>query len=650
MLLPREKQIVELLYSSKKIFTTSELASAMQISSRTIKEDLKKIRLELTDSGCEIKTKPGKGVWLDFTPKGKKYLNGLMLKSDNASSILHETRKYFIALQILDSSNFISMESISESLYVSKGTVVNDINKLEPLFESFQLELERAVKYGIRIIGTERQIRIAKAHIVRKIVVYQGNEMVKKLQPLFGDIDLKAISELIQTAENKFDFILSDTSYINLLIHTALIVERIKKGYICNQCEVDLFKDHDSREWAITNYFRVELTGIFNIFLLKGDVDYLYMNIIGSKYQDRSIFANNDVAQIRKISPGTFDGVQEIIREVDAIYGEDLCHDDSFMCAIFIHINAMFTRLMNSINLENPLRGRIKRDLTYEYEIATHISSLLKRDYYFDLSDDDICDLTLYVGAAIKRKNARMKALNPTVVIVCGSGMSTSQFVEAKLKLYFPHLVVKDILPLSRVSSLNRGSQDLIISTVPLELPGLNIISISPMLGNEDINKISDFFNPYRKIISPNKSKFAHLLSKLSDSILIIQCDCRSKEEVIRLLGTRMNHEGYVDEGYIDSVFKRENLSNTAIGDGFAIPHSFAGHVVNEGIGLMVLKKPITWGKEKVRVVFMIALDPDGQDSLKDIFEEMTNITSDYAIIDKLFESQSYNEFVGILS
>lgn len=55
--------------------------------------------------------------------------------------------------------------------------------------------------------------------------------------------------------------------------------------------------------------------------------------------------------------------------------------------------------------------------------------------------------------------------------------------------------------------------------------------------------------------------------SSLHSEIAMFDCDLKSKEEVIHLLGSRMITEGYVDEGFIDSVFERENLSETALGN-----------------------------------------------------------------------------------
>ena len=109
------------------------------------------------------------------------------------------------------------------------------------------------------------------------------------------------------------------------------------------------------------------------------------------------------------------------------------------------------------------------------------------------------------------------------------------------------------------------------------------------------------------------------MVSHIKENICFFKCDCRSREEVITLLGTRLIMQKYVDEGFIESVLKRENLAPTSIGDGFAIPHSFKGHIVKPGIGFMTLKKPIQWGEEKVQMILMIALDPKNKDSFRSI-------------------------------
>lgn len=647
MLLPRERQILELLYMGHKNYTTAQIASLLQMSSRTIKNDIKKIKNELEGTGCMIHTKTGKGIWLEYTHEGQEYLENILNPNENASSFLPETRKYYIALELLRHDHYISMESVSEKLFVSKGTIMNDVNKLIDFFDNYQLKLEKSVKYGIIIKGTELKKRIAEAAVLCKIVVDQSYQVLERLQPFFVNVQLQMIGKMIMDAEEQFELVISDHSYINFILQIAIMVEHLFQGKICDQVD-GMIKDR-SLEWEVTQFFMKRIKNELDIELSNNDCHYIYMNVEGLKYQNKSIYQNRCIENIRKISPDTFDGIIEILREVDSVYGEDLSEDDEFITSLFIHLNALFARLLNSIYLENPLKKSIKSDLAYEYEISTYISQLLTREHYCLLKEDDICDLALYVGASLKRKKANTLNKNPTVVIVCGSGMSTSQFLEAKINLTFPRVVIKDTIPLLKAYDLKKEDQDFVISTVPLQLDDIDVINVSPMLEEKDMELLDRKLKSINGNYEVQSGLYSQLVSSIKENICFFKCDCRSKEEVIHLMSTRLMSQKYVDDGFIESVLKRENLAPTSIGDGFAIPHSFKGHVIKPGIGFMTLKKPIQWGEEKVQMVLMIALDPNNKEPFKLIFGQLATLTKDVERVQKILEANNYKEFLKAL-
>ena len=130
----------------------------------------------------------------------------------------------------------------------------------------------------------------------------------------------------------------------------------------------------------------------------------------------------------------------------------------------------------------------------------------------------------------------------------------------------------------------------------------------------------------------------------IHEEITVLSCDLKSKEEVIELLGGRMCREGYADEGYVGSVFDRESISDTSVGNSVAIPHAFGGHILKQGIGLMTLQKPIAWGEEKVQLIFMLALNPNGEINVQDIFGELLDLTKDYKSIENILKARKYSE------
>ncbi|GLC29577.1 BglG family transcription antiterminator [Clostridium omnivorum] len=642
MLLARERKILVLLYGKKRKFTTNELANALHVSPRTIKTDIKRIMEELEEgnTGCTINTKTGLGIWITYDEKGRQYLDNLLMNGDNYSYISPETRKYYVALKLLDADDYISMESIAESMYVSKGTIVNSINELTPTFEKIGLVLEKKVKYGMRVLGEEGKLRIARAYVIRKLVSNQGNYISSKLQPFFEKINLEKINDIIQEAEKKIEFILSDTSYSELVIQLAIVVKRILKGKSCT-IEEDINKYAGKKELGITQYISSRLEEEFQIKLSDGDKSYLLINLLGINAQNETQMIDENSSNIEDLDPTKLKDMEEILQETGKVYNENLINDEMLKCALFMHLNAMFNRLRHQIRLENCIRHMVKEELVYEVEVASYMARLISERFNIELGENEICDIAMYLGASLERERAQKCMHKPQIVVVCGSGLGTSQFIEARLTRMFPNIIITKILPIALAKTeIKPGEQDFVVSTVPLILEGVDVISISPVLTENDVSAIGRRLNPDKvNILAESREKYSNLFGLMNEKISIFKCDCKSKEEVISLLGNRLLHEKYVDEGYTESAFKRERLAPTSIGDNFAVPHAFEGHVLKKGIGLMTLKKPIMWGNEKVQIVLMLSLDAKSQDLFKSVFTELADITKDTEAIAKILSA-----------
>lgn len=642
MLLARERKILVLLFSKKRKFTTNELASTLHVSPRTIKTDIKRINEELNEQnvGCTINTKTGQGIWITFDDKGRQYLDNLLMNGEDVSFILPENRKYYVALRLLDAENYISMESIAESIYVSKGTIVNSINELTPTFEKMGVVLEKKVKHGMRVIGTEEQLRITRAYFIRKMVSNQGNYISSKLQPFFEEINLEKINNIIQDAEKKLEFILADNAYSELVIQLAIIVKRIQKGKNCT-IEEELNKNNTKKELNITQYISERLEEEFEIKLSDGDRSYLMMNLLGVNTRNEAKINEENLRNIDESDSTDLKIWEGILRETGDMYCENLVNDNMLKGALYMHLKAMFNRLRHQIHLENSMKRMVKGELVYEVEVASYMARLISERFNIELGENEICDIAIYLGASLERKKAKNSISSPRVAVVCDSGLGTSQFIEARLIRMFPKITLTNIFPTKQAKTeIKPENQDFVISTVPLVLEGIDVINVSPMLTENDVMVIDTKLNPDKaSIITTNKEKYPNLFGLINERISIFKCDCISREEVISLMGNRLLHEKYVDEGFTQSAFKREQLSPTSIGDCFAVPHAFEGHVLRNGIGLMTLKKPIMWGNEKVQIVFMLSLDASAQNLFKSVFTELAEITKDSVAISKILSA-----------
>lgn len=636
---PREKKLLELLANDSRVYTTAQLADLLHVSAKTIKKDIKNIKEELKDSGCELICQTGKGVWLTYTDGGNTFIRNLFNDLGQINSDIPENRKYHVLLKLLQAPSYLSMESIADTLYVSKGTVVNDINEIIPFVEKHGLLIEKKAKYGVRVSGKESRIRITQCAVIRRLVMLQGNSLLEKLEPFFARSNVQIISSILHEMEDDYGFTFADLSYAEMVVNLAITIERIQQGNFCSPTEVELDGYKRKIQWTIAGYLARKLEQVFCVTMDEREQAYLTMNLLGAKLQNR--YAENSIFVFEEQDSRRLDGIMKAAEE---LYHEDILGDQLLRNTLYTHLEGMFNRLDYKIHLDNPMKQMVKDELAYEFEIATYIAGLITEQFGNSLGDDEICDIALYLGASFERRKVSNSSVAPTVVIACGTGMGTSLFFEARFKRIFPDVTIRRVLPISRIrEGLKQETLDCVISTVPLTLDGIDVIQVSPVLSDRDIDVLRNALYPAkRENIVSGKHCYPKLSAMLNDRITILNCDCRTAEEVIGLLGQRMKQERYVDSGFIESVLKREKLAPTSIGGTIAIPHAFEGHVIKPGVGLMTLRKPIIWGEERVQIVLMLAVDAGCRDMFRDIFDELADIIKNPAIIRQLIEAEQF--------
>jgi len=638
-MLPREKKLLELLAKDGRVYTTAQLADLLHVSAKTIKKDIKNVKEELKASGCELISQTGKGVWLTYTDGGNAFIRNLFNDLGQINSDIPENRKYHVLLKLLQAPSYLSMESIADTLYVSKGTIVNDVNEIMPFVEKQGLLIEKKAKYGVRISGKESRIRITQCAVIRRLVRFHGNNLMEKLELFFERSNLQIICSILHEMEDDYGFTFADLSYAEMIVSLAITIERIQQGNFCSPTEGELEGYRRKTQWIIAGYLARKLEQMFRVTMDEREQAYLTMNLLGAKLQNR--FAENSTLAFEGQESRRLDGIMKAAEE---LYHEDILGDQLLRNTLYMHLEGMFNRLDYQIHLDNPMKQMVKDELAYEFEIATYIAGLITEQFGNSLGDDEICDIALYLGASFERRRVYDSSVAPTVVIACGTGMGTSLFFEARFKRIFPDVTIRRVLPISRIrEELGQETLDCVISTVPLTLDGIDVIQVSPVLNDRDIDILrSALYSIKRENTVTGRQCYPKLSAMLNDKITILKCDCRTAEEVIGLLGQRMKQEGFVDSGFIGSVLKREKLAPTSIGGTIAIPHAFEGHVIKTGVGLMTLRKPIIWGEERVQIVLMLAVDAGCRDMFRDIFDELADIIKNPAVIRQLIEADKF--------
>ena len=140
----------------------------------------------------------------------------------------------------------------------------------------------------------------------------------------------------------------------------------------------------------------------------------------------------------------------------------------------------------------------------------------------------------------------------------------------------------------------------------------------------------------------------------LAKESIMLNGSPKSKDDAIRQMAELMAKSGKINDkqAYIDGLFKREEESTTAVGEGIAIPH-YKGNAVNKpGLAAMVIPNGVDFDSadgEPVYIIFAIAA-PDTKENVHlDVLSNLSVLMMDEGFIDNLKKARSIDEFLSVI-
>ncbi|MDU5949782.1 MAG: PTS sugar transporter subunit IIA, partial [Paenibacillus macerans] len=105
-----------------------------------------------------------------------------------------------------------------------------------------------------------------------------------------------------------------------------------------------------------------------------------------------------------------------------------------------------------------------------------------------EVPDEEIGFLVMHFGASIERLNQLGR--NVRAILVCSSGLSSSKLLATRLAKEMPQIEVMGNVSWYEAKRLPEEDYDLIISTIDLPLPSVRYVRLSPLLTDEDSDRL----------------------------------------------------------------------------------------------------------------------------------------------------------------
>lgn len=642
----RQQEILQVLLSeSNEYLLVQELADRIGCSEKTIRNDFKMVEEYLEKySDALLIRKPGLGVCLEIKDYDKASLfNRLYAVRQDVSYVSDEERVLQIAYSLLMNVKAVTVQELAEQYFVNRATVKKDLNRIEKWLEELGLELILKQRVGLTVEGDERNKRKALAKLSDLIHNQElMNQFIKK-QFLYHEIEF-VMTEL-KALQKRYDTFFTDDTLENLLLHTLIMVRRMKLKQPISMSTDDLNIVRETKEYGWTLDFLTRLEFVFTVHFTEEEIAYLAIHILGGKIRYQDEWERN---KLNMSSPVLSQVVSHLIDRMSKLNEIDFDKDTFLVEGLQVHLYTTLNRLQYNLSVSNPMLHEIKRMYPYMFDMLIHELDDMNKSLSLQIPEEEAAYLTLHFQAAMERLND--KKVSKNVIIVCHMGIGMSQLLRTKIERKFRHVHVMDCIAKSDLEEylMKNKKVELIISTI--DLPQLNIphFVVSPLLERSEESKLEDFMKKLDELPSNGNKDFV-LLNYTTPFLVFLQQEVEHRYELIEKLARSLYEKGYVEKEYIENAIARDRMSATTIGAGVAIPHGSPKLIKQSVIAVATLREPLDWGVEKVSLVFMLAVKSDGKEVTKQLFHELSFISEQPVFVQKLIKEKNIMKFLSYL-
>ncbi|HFH2546729.1 TPA: transcription antiterminator [Klebsiella aerogenes] len=608
--------------------TQASLAREMNVSTRTIRSDLKEVNDIVSRFGNCLVHDRKKGFSIQVNnPDGHKTL---MEQSQRPWKETHSAteRRRNLLTALLRQETEVSLEELESTWFISIYSLRNDIALLRRHFALYGLSItsEGADKY--KLSGDEIAFRRCMYdHLLRS---KEAEEEFHELFDSLGKVtDIKlALSDYFVT----HGLAISDVNLRFFTLNCGIACERIRQGnwlldYEFEPCEANL-------KTAARDMLLLLLTGMA-ISIPQSEIDFVAMNLVAFC----AAVGENALGHQQYETERTV--MNHFLSYVSSSWFCDVRYDELSRKSLLSHIKAMRVRVNNGITIINPLIDQIKRHYPLMYEMTLAAFSELEHFFSNKISGDEIGYLVMHIGAILEDTYLKDEGKTIRALVVSDQIGAPTRIACQKIVRRYPSIEISKCISVEQYNVLDRVDENIVISFVDIEEKGKRVIMLPSLPEKWQLENMKYFLTAESP--PPAMSNYFS-----AEHFFVFENDAHTKESLIRFLSSQLESKGRVDQHYLKSVIEREIRGSTLLDDKIAIPHPLGLVALSTMVTVAIFPEGMEWepGK-KVKLVFMLAISEDAFVDSMIIYDYLTNIL-DNDVIDNLSQCINYSEFITL--
>ncbi|MCP2005511.1 BglG family transcription antiterminator [Buttiauxella ferragutiae] len=609
--------------------TQTSLAKEMNVSTRTIRSDLKDLNDIVGGFGNSLIHHRKKGFSIQVNnPAGHKTLLEQSQRPWKETRSTAERRRALLSTLLRQDAE-ISLEELESTWFISIYSLRNDIALLKRHFALYDLSI---------VSGGVDKFKLSGSEIAFRRCIYdnllRSKEAEEDYQGIFDS--LAKISNIKLALSDYFvshGLVVSDVNLRFFTLICGITCERILRGSWLLDYEFDACEPH----------LKIVARDILPLLLAdavpniaQSEIDYMAMNLAAFC----SMTSENTLEHEQHDAERAV--MNHFLSYVSSSWFCDVSYDELSRKNLLSHIQAMRIRVNNNITIINPLIEQIKRHYPLMYEMTLAAFSELEHFFSNKISDDEIGYLVMHIGAILEEIHLKDEGHTISALVVNDQGEASTRIVCQKIIRMYPNIAMTKCVSVEQYKAMTRVEESIVISFVAIEEKNKRVINLPPLPERWQLENMKYF------LTAENTPPAAMVNYFSADHFFVFESHVHTKESLINFLSSQLELKGRVDEHYLDSVIEREVRASTLLDDKIAIPHPLGLVALSTMVTVAIFPDGIEWdvGK-KVKLVYMLAISEDAFVDSMIIYDYLTNIL-DNDVIDNLSQCENYSEFIAL--
>ncbi|HAM80075.1 BglG family transcription antiterminator [Ornithinibacillus bavariensis] len=675
----RSMAVFNQLLQRDSYISVQELAEKLNVSRRTIYNDLDKINDWLKDHDLpEIQQVRAQGLYLDELTK-KEILNSYSFSEISYYEFSPDERKAWIYIHIVGQNKPYFLEDVRELFQVSRNTALDDIKRLKNDLAAYRLQVTTERKSGYQIIGNEDDIRRVLIYFLSQVIPKEGwygltadlenatkGRKDRALEPykIFDVPLLNLLRKLLNDYEQRYMIELTDDILNSIVVWFHFFIKRIMQQAFVEVDSIEKEIIWETDEYVGADFLCNSISESLNIQIPANEIYYFAMYLLSAKvnYNSSPKLKGEEKKALRNV-------VEKMVADFQLYAAIEFQNPEQMIQNLLLHLKPAYYRIKYGIDVENTLRESVMNNYPEVFHITKKVVHHFEDVIGKRINDNEVAFITMHFGGWLRKEGVTLDKTRKKMLIVCTNGLGTSRLLESQLEGLISDVQIVGVTSLRDYEKMALNVH-FIVSTIPLPDKGVPVFVVNPVLNNEDkeqllkrvnslfensskqqiysVDTVMDIVGRYAKIedsealskelrryfYSPKNTETEMMKPNLSELLpeerISFKKQISSWEEAVRYASMPLLKEGFINENYIEKMI--QNIIKlgpyVVISDNFTLPHANPEDgVLKTGMSMLLLENPVDMLGKKVSA-FVILASRDNEQHLRAL-QQLTKLLTD---------------------